>query len=198
MKVIKANKEQLISPQFINTMADHIKAGRVIVYPTDTVYGIGCLATDDKAVDKIYRIKERGKDKPLLVLVDSLDMAKDYFYINSRQEEVLKQHWPGPYSFILKEKGRFSHILAGNKRAVGVRLPKNDFITKMVYRAGTPVVSTSFNISGQKVASRVDKIEEMFMDCLPDIVLDIGRIENRKPSKLMDLTNPDGIKVLRG
>ncbi|MFW5888345.1 MAG: L-threonylcarbamoyladenylate synthase, partial [Patescibacteria group bacterium] len=140
MRVIKADKEKLNSSQIIDTVADSIRSGQVIIYPTDTVYGIGCLATDDKAVNRVYRIKKRSKDKPLLVLVGDLDMAKDFFEIDALQEKILKQYWPGPYSFLLKEKGKLSPILSENRRVVGVRLPKNDFVIRMVNRAGAPVV----------------------------------------------------------
>jgi L-threonylcarbamoyladenylate synthase len=198
MKKIKINKEQLTSPQVINTIAEHIRSGRVMVYPTDTVYGIGCLATDDRAVNEVYRIKKRERNKPLLVLVDSLNMATDHFYINKRQKEILKQYWPGPYSFILKEKGKLSSILVGDSDTIGVRLPKNDFVTKMIHRAGAPVVSTSLNISGERILDQVNDIEKIFTEYSPDVVVDVGKIENTRPSKLMDLTDSNDPKILRG
>jgi L-threonylcarbamoyladenylate synthase len=197
MKVIKADKEKLNSSQIIDTVAESIRSGQVIVYPTDTVYGIGCLATDDKAVNRVYRTKKRSKNKPLLVLVGDLDMAKDFFEINGLQEKILKQYWPGPYSFLLKEKGKLSPTLSGNGRVIGVRLPKSDFVIRMVNRAGAPVVSTSLNVSGEKILTRLDNMEKIFTDDLPDLAVDFGKIENRTPSKLMDLTDPGNIKILR-
>lgn len=179
-------------------VSSYVLAGKVIVYPTDTVYGLGCLATDDEAVTRVYRIKKREFDKPLLVLASDMEMVERFFWVTPGQRGVLNRYWPGPYSFILEEKGKLSPVLTGGKGTAGVRLPKNEFLIKMIDRVKAPVVSTSLNVSGREVLDRVDDLEREFGRRRPDIILNAGGMKQGKPSTLMDLTDPGDINILRG
>mgnify|MGYP000173217068 CR=1 FL=1 len=197
MRTIKVEQEELLSDKVIEEVARRIKEGEVIAYPTDTVYGLGCSSTADEPIERVYRIKQRDKDKPLLVLVSDRKMASDFFHIDRRQQQVLDRYWPGPYTFLLREKGYLSSILAGNDRIVGARLPKNEFIIKMVNRVREPIVSTSLNIAGREILTSPVDIEKEFSHCLPDLAVDIGRLTPKRTSTLMDITDPSNIKVLR-
>lgn len=197
MERMKTDLKHLDSEEIVEEAAQRLKNKEVIVYPTDTVYGLGCLSTVDQTVERVFEIKQREKHKPLLVLASDIGMASDFFDIDEEQKKVLNKYWPGPYTFLLKEKGYFSPLLKGDDGTTGVRLPKNEFIIKMVHRVGEPIVSTSLNVSGRDILDSPRKIESEFSHHLPDTVIDIGEIKKGRPSTLMDLTDPKDLKVLR-
>lgn len=161
MEKIKINLKK-ISNKEINFIVECLKKGKVIIYPTDTIYGLGCVADNVKAIKKIYKIKKRGAKKPLLVLVDSLKMADKYCKIDKEQEKFLKSAWPGPVTVILEHKNKLPKVLTSVKKTLAVRLPKNDFLIKIIKRIKVPLVSTSVNISREKNLVRVDDVDKYF------------------------------------
>jgi L-threonylcarbamoyladenylate synthase len=192
---IKINLEK-ITKQEIGLIAGFLKKGKVIVYPTDTIYGLGCLASEKKAINKVYRIKKREKKKPLLVLISDFKMLSGYFLVDKKQTAYLRKVWPGMISVILNKKKLLSNELSAGLSSVAVRLPKSRFLTKMIKEAGGPIVSTSLNLSGEKPVEIVDNLSKYFKGAKPDFVVDAGILDG-KPSKLIDLRDVENIKVLR-
>ncbi len=167
--------------------------GKIVVYPTDTVYGLGCRADDNQAVEVLYKIKKRTKNKPFLVLVSDLAMTKKYFKIDSRQLDYLKNNWPGPISFLLDSQGRLAQ---GGEVGLAVRLPKNNFLTKMIRRIGVPIISTSLNLSGGQTITDIKEISSYLDVSEIDLVIDVGPIQ-AKASSIIDLRDMDNIKTIR-
>ncbi|SRR6056297_273125 len=195
MKRIKINNLEYTEKQTIDRAVDYLLYGKIIVCPTDTVYGLSCLADNQGAVEKIYQTKNRSRKKPLLVLVDSLDMAREYFEIDKAQEEYLRSKWPGPISFLLKDKGKLASNLNFARDGLAVRLPKNEFLIKIISKLGKPLASTSLNKSGEKILVRVSDIEKYFKEEEIDLVID-GGILKGEPSRIMDLRDEaDGKKI---
>ncbi|MBD3248182.1 threonylcarbamoyl-AMP synthase, partial [Candidatus Falkowbacteria bacterium] len=114
MEKIKINFKDT-SKKDIEQIADFLKKGKTIAYPTDTVYGLGCLATNKKAIKKVFQIKKRDKSKALLVLVKSWCMLKKYFKVSAGEERILRSFWPGPVSVLLRSKGLLPKELAPGK-----------------------------------------------------------------------------------
>ncbi len=225
MRIIKTNLKK-ISTAEINSVVDYLRRGKVVVYPTDTIYGIGCVATNKKAINRVYKIKKRNRESPLLVLVSSLAMAKRYCYISKKQEEYLRKVWARgmklksdfgypksdfgrrPVSVILRSRGVLPKELTGGGDNLAVRLPNSRLLVKIIRQVNAPIVSTSLNISGRKNLANVSKIEQYFKspkqpfvkkrdnEKLPDLVVDAGEIKG-KPSKLIDLTDINNILVIR-
>ncbi len=206
----KKNIEDKIYNEQIDLIVDYLKRGKVIVYPTDTIYGLGCIATDKKAINKIYKIKKRDKSKPLLILVSSLAMVKKYCYVNKKQEEYLKKVWgenpPSPLcqggvigrpvSVILRSRNLLPKELTGGENSIAVRLPKDELLIKIIGQVNLPIVSTSLNISGKKNLTNISEIDKYFSKYKPYLVVDIGELK-AKPSKLIDLRDINNIKILR-
>ena len=187
-----------ISPKHIEEIAEALEASKVIAYPTDTIYGLGCLATDSQAIKKIKRIKQREASKPLLVLVSSLAMAKKYCFIPKNKELLLKKIWAEsrPTSVILKHRNLLSEELVKAENGLAVRLPKSEFLRKIVRRVKVPLVSTSFNISGEPVVDRVDNYRAARVNKnAPDLIVD-GGILKGEASRLLDLRGEELI-ILR-
>ncbi|MDD5031764.1 MAG: L-threonylcarbamoyladenylate synthase [Patescibacteria group bacterium] len=197
MECLKINLKNIIKAE-IDLIIDYLKRGKVIVYPTDTIYGLGCLATDKRAIKKIFRIKGREKRKPLLILVSDFKMLKKYCRIGKKQEKYLKNAWKSARatSVILKKKNNLPRELTGGGKTVAVRLPKMKFLLKILRGTKQPIVSTSLNKSGQRNLDSVRGLDNYFKKEKPDLVIDGGTIK-AKPSRLIDLMDIENIKVLR-
>ncbi len=200
MKEIKLNLKK-INKKEISLIIDSFKSGKTIVYPTDTIYGLGCRADESKSVKKILKIKERDPKKSLIILVSSLSMLKKYCYIGLTQEKYLKKIWnqSRPTTIILKSRGLLPKEVSGGRDTLAVRFPnllKNNFLVKIIRGMKVPLVSTSLNLSGKENLESVSNLNNYFKKEKPDLVIDIG-ITKTKPSRLMDLTDIKNIKILR-
>jgi L-threonylcarbamoyladenylate synthase len=193
MERIKLKKN---SSEQLDIIANLLFCGKVIVCPTDTIYGLSCLAKNEKAIKKIKTIKKRG-EKPFIFLVNSLKMAKKYCYINKKQEQYLGKVWPGPITVILKKKEILSVEASSGLTTIGMRWPKNDFLNLLISLVNQPIVSTSLNISGRESLASLDEIELYFKHRLPDLVIDGGEAKRSKPSKIVDATDMENIRVIR-
>jgi len=204
MKTIKLDFKDP-SPEEIKIIVDYIKKGETVICPTDTIYGISCDATDKKAVDKTRKIKRRGKKSPFLVLIGSWQMLKKYFFISRRQYDYLKKIWLvpkdkrklRPTTVLLERKNVFPPIVCAGRNKAAVRLPNNNFLIKILRKANIPLVSTSLNLSGKKILENVKNIKKYFKKNKPDLVVDIGCNQKGRPSRLIDLTDINNIKILR-
>jgi len=161
----------------VKNLKKEILAGKLFIYPTDTVYGLGCNALDEGAVKKLKNLKKREKDKPLSVIAPSLAWIREHCTINVK----LSKYLPGPYTIILKKKNPnfLSHL---SKDTLGVRIPAHPF-TKQIQKAGVPFITTSVNLSGEPPASEISQISKQIINKV-DYVIDAGRLFG-KPSILI-------------
>jgi L-threonylcarbamoyladenylate synthase len=162
---------------------ESLKAGQVIAFPTETVFGIGALLSKPAAIKKIYKIKKRPRSKPLQILVSSLKEAKTLGKFDHQAEAFAKKHWPGPYTLIVP-------ALKGKKK-LGLRVPKQQTILRLI-RAVGPIAATSANISGEKPFLTVKEVANGLTGIayvLP------GNVRLGQASKVIDTT--DNFKVLR-
>lgn len=180
---------EIIRPDF-KKAAKAIKEGKVLVCPTDTVYGLICDAANKKAVIRLYKIKRRPKSKPIPIFVSDIKMAKKFAEINWKQEKFLKKFWPGAVTAVLPSRGK--------KGTVGVRIPHYDWLLHLVEQLGRPLAETSANISGKHAAIEIKEVLRYFKNkkYKPDLVLDGGDLKPNKPSKVIDLTGKKA-KILR-
>lgn len=192
MKIIHESKEN------IKEAVTALKNGAVLVLPTDTVYGLVCDATNENAVGKIYKIKQRPESKPLPIFVKDMEMAKKLADINEDQEKTLKEKWPGEYTFVLKRIASQMKVYGVDNNTIALRLPKYEFLNELLRAVDTPLSQTSVNISGQKPLSNIKEIIEIFKgeDNQPDLIIDSGDLPKNKPSIIIDLTN-NKTKILR-
>lgn len=160
----------------------YIKEGKVIIYPTDTIYGIGCDAKNTAAVQKIRGLKGRT-GKPFSVIAPSKEWVYENFEIRNKN---YIEKLPGPYTFVLKMKraGVVSYH-ASSSTMLGVRIPDHE-ITRMIQKARTPFVTTSVSMQGEQPATEVKKIPKKMVNSA-DLVIDAGVLSNQA-SVLIDLT----------
>ena len=152
--------------------AEYIKQGRIVVFPTETVYGIGTNGLDENAVKKLYEIKQRKLNKPISLLVSSIDMineiAKD---ITELEYALIKKFFPGPLTIILKKKDIVPNIVTANSDTVGIRMPANEIAIKLIEYSKVPIATPSANISGKPSGTNLQDIMKDFdkkVDCFID------------------------------
>lgn len=167
-----------------------ILAGKLVVYPTDTLYGIGCNALDKKAVAKIYSAKVREQGKPLSIIVADLKMMQEYCEIGEKELTALLAMLPGPYTFLLKAKKKLP--VSGDDK-IGVRVPEHVFMRTVSKQLGLPIVTTSANISGGKPPVSLKDVPRSVRKAAA-VVLDNGKCKYAQGSTVIDLVER---KVLR-
>lgn len=154
--------------------------GKIIIYPTDTIYGIGCNAMDSDVVKRIRELKESSH--PFSVIVPSKGWIKQWMFAKN---DFLKK-LPGPYTLVLRKKNPDFLSEASSLDSLGVRIPRHAF-SELVCEAGIPFITTSVNALGQKPVIRIEEVPEM-MRKAADFIIDGGVLNNR-PSKVIDLTS---------
>jgi len=147
----------------IKEAAQIIKNGGIVVFPTETVYGIGVNALDETAIKKLYEVKERPLNKPISLLVNSMEMVEKIAKeISEVEYNIMKAFFPGPLTIILKKKDIVPNIVTANCETVGVRMPANEIALKLIEYAGTPIATPSANISGKPSGIDIKQIKEQF------------------------------------
>ena len=136
-------------------LKQEILAGKIFIYPTDTIYGLGCDAPNKEAVEKIRAIKQRDRNKPLSIIAPNFGWIKQNCVINID----LKKYLPGPYTLLLKKKNPDFLKWASSNDRIGIRIPANNF-TKKIQEAGVPFVTTSVNFSGEPFALKIEDIPD--------------------------------------
>ena len=143
--------------------AEIIKSGGIVIFPTETVYGIGVNGLDEKAIKKLYEVKQRPLNKPISLLVSNMDMIKKVAKDITKLEYLLiEKFFPGPFTIILKKKDIVPDVLTANNDTVGVRMPANKIALELIEYSGVPIATPSANISGQPSGTNLKDIIKDF------------------------------------
>lgn len=174
-----------------------LKNGGIILYPTDTVYGLGFDVSNKETLKRLYNLKKRDSKKPISIIVSDIEMAKKYAVFDDNAIALAKKFWPGALTLILPAKNKLlSHLNLSNK-TIGIRIPNNYFCIELLKIFKKPISSTSANISGKKQMLSVNKILSKFDNINNiDLVVDAGPSDKTKPSTIIDLSGKN-IKLLR-
>lgn len=177
-----------------------LESGGVVIYPTDTLYGIGGNALDEKAIKKVFEIKDRPLSKPLPMIIRNIKWAKELAYVGKKNESRLEKIWPGRVTAVLQKREIVPDILTSGHKTVGMRVPNYPLIDELLKLFGYPIVSTSANISGEEGTGDINQIIESFSGRSfmkqPDLILDAGILPKSEPSAILDLTG-DKPKISR-
>ncbi len=179
------------NPRAISLASQNLRQGNVIIYPTETCYGLGADATNPQAVTKIFLFKGSRRKKPISIAVANTKMAKDYVYLNSTAKNLYRHFLPGPITVISRSKGKVDKRLEGPNHSLGIRLPDYPFTLKLIKTFARPITSTSANISrGKTPYSRMDILKQLSArkEQLVSLFLDAGTLPRRPPSAVVDTT----------
>ncbi len=170
--------------------------GGIVVYPTDTAYGIGCDATNKSAIKKLYEIKKRDTNKPTHMIVRDINMAGKYCRLNKCGVELIKTFLPGPLTIIFKKKKAIPDMLTANLNTVGIRIPFCNVTRAISSIFARPYTTPSANISGGATPYTInDALCQLDADSL-DFVIDAGELKQNTPSTIVSLVDKH-YKLLR-
>ncbi len=176
-----------------------LKKGGLVVFPSDTVYGLLCDANNNEAITRLLKFKSRPKGKPISVFVSDFSMMKQLVALSSSQEKTLQTLLPGPYTIVLPSKQNTSLLLESERKTLGVRIPLFQPLNSLMSVYKSPVTATSANISGQppfySISSFFKTVPQKKLRYL-DLVVDAGALPKNKPSTVLDFSTSD-IKTIR-
>lgn len=189
MTFISRIDEKHINKEEIKKQAEMLKEGKTVIFPTETVYGLGANALDENAVSKIYEAKGRPSDNPLIVHIYDTkqvnDLAKD---INENAQIIMDKFWPGPITIILKKKDIVPMRTSGGLDTVAIRMPSNPIAKALLEEVKLPIAAPSANISGRPSPTRGNHVHEEMNDRVDGIILG-GDCKFGLESTVLDLTN---------
>jgi len=181
-------------PRLIKQAVECLKQGGIIIYPTDTMYGLGCDIFNRKGVKKIFQIKQRDTRKPFSFICNDLAEISNYAQVSNFAFKIMKRHLPGAFTFVLDATKVVPDSLSTKQKTVGIRIPDSAICRAIVEQLGHPLVTTSANISGEETPADPFDIHE-HLGHMVDMVID-GGISMNEASTVISLVN-DNIEVLR-
>lgn len=165
-----------------------IRTGGLVIFPTSTLYGMGVDAFNEKALERVFQIKGRGKKKPLLILVENIQAIDALVEDIPPAARILMQaFWPGRLTLIFRAKSHLPEILTAGTGKIGIRVPRNPIAHALVQKSGTPITGTSANLSENPAASSIEMLaENIFREA--DLILDSGPLPGGIGSTVLDVT----------
>lgn len=183
-------------PDAINKAASLIKTSGLVVFPTSSFYGIGAQAFNAEAVERVFQVKKRNPEKPLLILIASLtDLDALVQSIPKTARCLMEAFWPGNLTLVFEAANRLPLNLTGYTKKIGIRLAGHPVAISLIRAVGAPITGTSANLSGHAPCSAVTDLEPHFRDQV-DLVLNAGTLGRGEPSTVVDITG-DTAKILR-
>jgi len=156
-----------------------LNKGKIVITPTDTIYGIMGDSTNEDVINKIYKIKKRPLTKPLILLMDSYEMIKKYTKkISDKEEKLIKEFMPGLVTIILEKNDKVNNLITANTNYVAIRIPNNQELLKIINKLGKPIISTSANISEKIPITNINQLDKEIKDNV-DYIYDNGEITNQ-------------------
>ena len=175
-----------------------LESGGILLYPTDTIWGIGCDATNKKAVDKIYEIKKRDKSKSLIILLDTIDKLRNYVKDIPDITYDLLENIERPLTIIYPNAINLAPNVIANDGSIGIRIVKDGFCKELISAYGKPLVSTSANFAGEPTALYYNSISESIKSKV-DYIVNINQNQiNLIPSQIIKLIDNNSFRVIRG
>ena len=192
----ESSEERGRSAEPFSRAIDALKRGEVIVFPTETFYGLGADAFDDAAVERIVSLKGRNPENPIPIIVADREMLNSVVTdISPVARRLMGRFWPGPLTLVLPAKKNLPAPLLNRDGGVGVRISSHPLATRLARELGRPITATSANVSGKEPARTVEEAMSYFSGRL-EIFLDGGRLEGEKGSTVVEIVQ-DRLKIIR-
>lgn len=199
MQIVKSQNKSVA--EIVALACQVLARGGLVIYPTETVYGVGVDATSEKAVAKLLRYKSRREGKPLSIAVSDIEMASKYAHLNEQAKILYQQFMPGPVTIVSKDRGLLAPGVASEFATIGTRIPDYALVTDIVGAFGKPITATSANTSGKKrpysIADVLTNLSEKQLSLI-DLVIDAGLLPKNDPSTVIDTTLSTPVTLRRG
>ncbi|NOX97970.1 MAG: threonylcarbamoyl-AMP synthase [Nitrospirae bacterium] len=194
-KILKIDPEEP-EPEKIEEAARVVRSGGLLAFPTDTVYGLGADVFNEKAVERVFKAKERSKDKPLSILVaDFAEMESLVEDITPQALMLASYFWPGALTLVFKAGRKVPSLLTSDAHKVGIRIPDNKVALALIRATGTSVTGSSANLSGDIEPLEAGEVRRELGEKI-ELIIDGGRAKLGRPSTVVDISN-DQPRVLR-
>jgi tRNA threonylcarbamoyl adenosine modification protein (Sua5/YciO/YrdC/YwlC family) len=180
--------------RLIKKAVDILRDGGIIIYPTDTVYGLGCDLSNKKGIEKIYELKKRNRKQPLSFVCSDLKHISEYAKVTDYAYKTMKRLLPGAYTFILEASRLVPKIILPKRSTTGIRVPDNQICLSLVKELGQPIISTSVKTEQGETPGDPSVIKEYF-GRMVDLIID-GGIIMPQPSSVISLVD-DNIEIIR-
>ena len=177
-----------------------LEQGGVVLYPTDTLYGLGADAFSDEAVDRVYEIKGRDEKKPIHCIVADIEMAEKYADISADARLLFERLMPGGLTVILRKKLNLASGIARSIGTIGIRIPNNDFCRQLAEEFAKPFTATSANVAGQAPQRTVEAALEQLGDAASriNLIIDASELPESMPSTVVDLSGEEPVILREG
>ncbi|MAR15423.1 MAG: threonylcarbamoyl-AMP synthase [Candidatus Marinimicrobia bacterium] len=184
----------IVKENQINSAIKTLNEGNILIYPTDTLYGLGADATNTSAIEKINKLKKRKT--PLSIMVSSLNEIEKYAVINSDIKKELKKVFPGPFTALLQsKKTKLSYLVQNQSDKIGIRIPNHPFCLDLLNEYKKPIITTSVNTHGEKALNNINEIEKKFSKI--NIYYQNNNLDS-KGSTIIDFTKKPPILIRMG
>lgn len=170
-----------------------LRAGGVVVHPTDTCYGFAVDIFQKKALKRLYALKKMPLSKPVSIMVDSLEQAQFYGNFSKKALKLAQRGWPGPLTLVVPRKDTLPRHFNENSKTIGFRMPDSVLCIELVRRFKSPLTTTSANLSGLPPVYRIDDLARQFENekLKPDFILDAGVLKKNPPSRILEVRDND-------
>lgn len=197
MKTKYFDWKNIVDESELNEIKEILDNDGVIIFPTDTVYGIACNCFSEKAIKKVFDIKKRPENKPINVLSNNLDKIKLVSKnISEKEEFLINKYMPGALTIILDKNEKISDILTAGLDTIGVRIPKNNISLRILENVSYPLATTSANISGDSAGIKITDFLKEF-DGVVDAIIDGGETDLKVASTIVRVESDNKLKIIR-
>jgi L-threonylcarbamoyladenylate synthase len=195
-QLLHLKDSEALTTQQKRIIEDAISSGGILIFPTDTVYGLGCDAFNGQSVRRVTEIKGRSPEHPFSVHLGRVEEIESYAKLTEHQQEVIKKFLPGPFTLLLEASANAPASCVGNDGKIGVRVPKSNSFSKMYSVTERPLVGTSVNYSGQQALTSIHQIISVFSKSV-NVIIATDESMSQESSSVIDLTSTPP-KALRG
>ncbi|MFH1056635.1 MAG: L-threonylcarbamoyladenylate synthase [Candidatus Micrarchaeota archaeon] len=196
-KILKLEHDLEKMAKVIEQSVAVIKKGGLVIFPTETSYGIACDATNKESLKRVYQLKGRDVFRPLPIIVSDIRMAEEYGVLDDKARKLVRAFMPGPLTIVVEKKKTLPEELSPEEKGVAFRIPGKEFARLFAQEANVPLVSTSANLSGKTPIYKADELKETF-DGKIDLIVDAGNLPPVRPSTIIDLRGRDPLIVREG
>jgi len=192
--MIVVKEENPDSPKIV---ASALNNGGIIIYPTETLYGLGALAVNEESIKKVFAIKGRLQTNPIPILVRDKEMLSEYVEVTDEASRLIEKFLPGPLTLVLKEKKSLPHFISAGTGNIAIRISRHPFVRRLFDLLSQPITSTSANISDQQNLFSFDEIYKTFSNKV-ELIVDSGNLPRSKGSTVIDLTVKPALLIREG